>query len=217
MTEVTRFPRGDTANLSLADLLRLCGRKLTDPVLWELFQQRFHRLIATYTIRTLRAFHRMPDADLVCDLMQDVYLRLVRGDGRVLKAFRGETDFSVFAFLGRITMGVVSDYHRSQHAGKRQPAEVVSIEQARRGERREKLPDDIDVTSLLSWIDVGRLIESEPDRRNATRNVLIFKLHYVEGLTFKEISQFPGFNLTETAIAAILKNLRTQLKKRMGR
>ena len=73
------------------------------------------------------------------------------------------------------------------------------------------------MTAILSWIDVQRLIESEPDRKNATRNVLIFKLHHIEGLTMREISQYPGFDLTESAIEKILRNLRAQLRKRMGR
>ena len=161
--------------------------------------------------------HGKTDPDLVCDLVQDVYLRLLQNDRRIMSGFRGETDFSVFAFLGRTAMGVVSDYYRSQGAGKRRPAEIISIEEARRHEEEKGTPQDLDVTSILSWIDVRRLIESEPDRRNATRNVLIFKLHYVEGLTMREISQYPGFDLTEPAIEAILKNLRIALKKRMGR
>ena len=114
-------------------------------------------------------------------------------------------------------MGVVSDYYRARQAGKRQTAEIVSIDQARQQEERSNTAEELDVTSILSWIDVQRLVESEPDRRNATRNVLIFKLHYVEGLTVREISQYPGFDLTESAIEIILKNLRAQLKKRMGR
>jgi|SRR5688572_4723586 len=217
MTEPSRFrqPRPD-ADLPSADLMRECGRRLTDAELWQTFQNRFHRQVSTYVIRTVWMLNGKSDPDLVCDLVQDVYLRLLQNNGRVMGGFRGETDFSVLAFLGRMAMGVVSDYYRSQGADKRRPAEIISIEEARRHEEGTSLPD-FDVTAFLSWIDVRRLIESEPDRRNATRNVLIFKLHYVEGLTVREISQYPGFELTENAIEVILKNLRIALKKRMGR
>jgi RNA polymerase sigma factor (sigma-70 family) len=218
MTETSRFPqRGTGEEISSADLLRECGRRLTDAALWQAFQERFNRQITTYVIRTVWMLHGKTDSDVICDLVQDVHLRLLQNEGRVMSGFRGETDFSVLAFLGRTAMGVVSDYYRSQQAGKRRPAEIISIEEARRHEEHSKVPADLDVTSILSWIDVQRLIDSEPDRRNATRNVLIFKLHYVEGLTMREISQYPGFDLTEAAIEVILKNLRTELKKRMGR
>lgn len=209
--------RGADADISSADLLRECGRKLTDASLWQIFQDRFHRQITTYVIRTIWMLHDKTDPDLVCDLVQDVYLRLLQSNGRPMSSFRGETDFSVFAFLGRMAMSAVSDYHRSQQARKRQTAEIISIEMVRRNEERISTTGDADVTAILAWIDVQRLIESDPDRRNATRNVLIFKLHYVEGLSVREISQYPGFDLAESSIEKILINLRAQLAKRMGR
>jgi RNA polymerase sigma factor (sigma-70 family) len=216
MTHVRRIPghrAGD--ELSSAELLRQCGQKLTDVALWQTFHERFHKRITAYVIRTIAILRHNPDHDLVCDIVQDVYLRLLQNNGRAMSSFREETDFSVFAFLGRMTMRAVSDHFRPQQAGKRS-AEIISIDDARRIEEDSRV-DDLDISGILSWIDVDRLIQAEPDRRNATRNVLIFKLYYVEGLTVKEISQYPGFDLTESAIEVILKNLRVQLRKKMGR
>ena len=216
MTEAGRFRRhGQGDDLSSAQLFRQCGERLTDVALWQSFQERFHWRITTYVIRTLSILRRNPDRDTVCDLVQEVYLRLLQNNGRSMSGFREETDFAVFAFLGRMSMRAVSDHFRSQQAGKR-TAEIISIDDARRFEEESKV-EDLDISSILSWIDVARLIESDPDRRNATRNVLIFKLHYLEGLTVKEISQYPGFDLTEGAIEVVLKNLRMQLRKKMGR
>lgn len=218
MTDTGRFAsRVPDSQMSSADLLRECGRRLTDASLWKIFHERFHRQITLYVIRTILMFRGKTEPSLVCDLVQDVYYRLLKNKGSMMIGFRGETDFSALAFLGRTTMGIVSDYFRSQQADKRRPAEIISFEQARREEASRDTPADLDVTSILEWIDVQRLIDSEPDRRHATRNVLIFKLHYVEGLTVREISQYPGFDLTEGAIEVILKNLRNELRRRMGR
>lgn len=218
MTEAGSSPhRGADSSLSSADLMRECGRRLTDAALWQVFQERFQRQITTYVMRTIWTLNGKGNVDLICDLVQDVYYRLLQNNGRAMSSFRGETDFSVFAFLGRTAMGVVSDYYRAQQADKRQTAEIISIDEARRKEEHSNTAEDLDVTSILSWIDVRRLIESEPDRRNATRNVLIFKLHYVHGLTMREISQYPGFDLTESSVEKVLKNLRAQLKRRLGR
>jgi RNA polymerase sigma factor (sigma-70 family) len=197
--------------------MRECGRKLTDVALWQTFHEKFHRQITTYVVRTIWSLNGKGNIDLICDLVQDVYFRLLQNSGRAMSTFRGETDFSVFAFLGRTAMGVVSDFYRAQQADKRQTAEIISIDDARQAEERSNTADDLDVSTILSWIDVNRLIESEPDHRNATRNVLIFKLHYVDGLTVKEIAQYPGFDLSDSAVEKILKNLRAQLKKRLGR
>jgi DNA-directed RNA polymerase specialized sigma24 family protein len=117
-------------------------------------------------------------------------------------------------------MRVVADYQRSQQAGKRQAGEVISFEEARRSTEVDGLNDvpagDLDVASILSWIDVQRLVESDPDRKHARRNILVFKLHYIEGLTPEEISDYPGFDLTRSSAEKIIKNLRLQLQKRIG-
>ena len=218
MTDTSRFPRRMAdGEMSSADLLRECGRRLTDANLWKIFHERFHRQITLYVIRAIWMLHGKTEPALVCDLVQDLYFRLLKNNGRAMSGFRGETDFSVFAFLGRTAMGIVSDYSRAQHADKRRPAEIISFEQASRQEAERDKPGDLDVTSILEWIDVQRLIDSDRDTRHATRNVLIFKLHYVEGLTVREISHYPGFDLTEGAIEVILKNLRNELRRRMGR
>jgi RNA polymerase sigma factor (sigma-70 family) len=214
MTEATRLLAGEPgANLPSADLMRECGQRLTDFALWQTFHVRFHRHITTYVIRSVRIFKGRADADLTCDLVQEVYLRLLQG---VMPEFRGDSDFSAQAFLGRITMNVVSDHFRSQMANKRRPAEIISIDEAREREELSSTAENLDITSILSWIDVNRLIESDPDHKNATRNVLVFKLYYINGLSTREIAQYDAFSLTESGVEKVLRTLRAQLKKRLG-
>src|SRR2546427_11899428 len=110
------------------DLVRECGEKLTNRVLWSKFQERFQGLIFLYLMRALRLRRIQDDAcDVVPDLAQEVYLRLVQHDGRVLRSFRGTTEFSVLAFLGRISSSVVTDYQR-QLATEKRRAPVIPIE-----------------------------------------------------------------------------------------
>src|SRR5437763_10110776 len=97
---VRRFRWHKAGEASAADLLRECGEKLTDRALWTKFQERFQGLIFLYLMRSLRLRRIQDDAaDLVPDLAQEVYLRLVQNDGRILRSFRGSTEFSVMAFL----------------------------------------------------------------------------------------------------------------------
>jgi len=211
-----RWRRRDS-DLESADLLRECGRKLTDRNLWQTFQERFQKLIFTYVLRGLRQRASAANEDLVNDLAQDVYIRLVHDNGRMLRSFKGTTDFSVMAFLARICVSAVTDYYRYQFADKRQTAQIISIDEAR--EAAAAIPDpsaELDFSAVLSWIDVERLVNSETDRKNAARNVLIFKLHYIDGFTAPEIAQFPGFELTTSGVEMVLQRLRTRLQKRMG-
>jgi RNA polymerase sigma factor (sigma-70 family) len=184
--------------------------------LWQKFQERFQRLIFMYLLRALRERRLNEEAaDLVGDMAQDVYMRLVQNDGRMLRSFRGETDFSVMAFLGRVSVSVVSDHYRYQKAEKRE-AQVIPIDRSRPGEVLPGEAVDFDVSTVLAWIDVERLVDSDADRKNATRNVLIFKLHYVDGFTAAEIAQFPGFDLSESGIEVVLRKLKARLQKRIG-
>src|SRR5436305_715600 len=87
------------AEISSAELLRQCGQKLGDRKLWAIFEERFHRLIFLYVLRTLQHHSRRDDVqELAADLAQEVYLRLVRKNGLILREFRGDSDFSVTAF-----------------------------------------------------------------------------------------------------------------------
>src|SRR5436189_5361607 len=110
---VRRFPWKKTGETGAADLVRECGEKLTDRALWTQFQERFQGLIFLYLMRSLHLQRIKDDADgIVPDLAQEVYLRLVQNDGRILRSFRGSTEFSVMAFLARISASVVHDHLR---------------------------------------------------------------------------------------------------------
>jgi RNA polymerase sigma factor (sigma-70 family) len=218
MTETARFRQsGDGEECSSADLLRECGQRLADPALWRQFEKRFHRSVLTYVTRVMGNRFRSDSLDDARDLVQEVYLRLVEDNGRVLRSFKGDTEFSVKAFLARITVNVASEYYRSRNAEKRGTAEIISIDQARQQEM--DLPEEAvktNIASILSVIDIDRLLEAEPDKRNAARNVLIFKLHYVNGFTAREIAQFPAFGLEVSAVGSILRNLKLHLNRKMG-
>src|SRR5204862_6540254 len=125
---IRRFRWQKAGDASAADLLRECGERLTDRVLWTKFQERFQGLIFLYLMRSLRLHHIQDDAaDVVPDLAQEVYLRLVQHDGRILRAFRGITEFSVMAFLAKISASVVRDHQRTRASDKRS-APVIPID-----------------------------------------------------------------------------------------
>jgi len=211
------FRRQKAGETSAADLLRACGEKLTDRVLWTQFQERFQGLIFLYLMRALRLRRIHEDvADMVPDLAQEVYLRLVQHDGRILRSFRGTTEFSVMAFLARISSSVVLDFQRAANSEKRR-GQVVPIESVRAAESGGAIhgltaSESNALTVLAQLIDVEKAIEADPDRKNARRNVLIFKLHYVDGFQASEIAQFPGFGLSKSGVETILARLRKRFE-----
>jgi DNA-directed RNA polymerase specialized sigma24 family protein len=191
---------------------------LTDRALWNRFQERFQGLIFLYLFRALhlRGIHE-DTTGIVPDLAQEVYLRLVQHDGRNLRTFRGTTDFSAMAFLARISTSVVFDYLRAAASDKRH-VQVVPLDRAREAERNDSASDSTEfepgqLSSILSWIDIERIVEGDPDRKNARRNALIFKLHYIDGFQCGEIARFPGFELTKSGVETILARLRKRIQR----
>ena len=203
--------------LPSSDLLRECGQRLTDIDLWNEFQKRFQRRIFLYLLRACRVSRGQQDElrEVVLDLAQEVYVRLVQNDGRMLRSFRGQTEFAVKAFLARIATSVVADHFRYQMAEKRQ-AQVISIDHAREMIENSRVDGaDLDaksVSALLSWIDVERVLRSDDDRKTAARNLLIFKLHYIDGFTAPELSAFPVFSLSVSGVEAVLNRMRRKLQ-----
>lgn len=208
-----------SGEMSAADLVRECGEKLTDRALWTQFQERFQGLIFLYLMRSLHLQRIQDDAaGIVPDLAQEVYLRLVQNDGRILRSFRGTTEFSVMAFLARISASVAHD-HLRQGASDKRRAQVVPIESAQAAEMSGKLTadapefDSSQLSSILKWIDIERIVEGDPDRKHARRNALIFKLHYIDGFEAGEISRFAGFELTKSGVETILTRLRKRIQQ----
>ena len=215
---VRRFRWRKSGEISAPDLVRECGDKFTNPELWRQFQEHFQGLIFKYVMRALY-LNRISDdvAGIVPDLVQEVYVRLVQHDGRVLRSFKGTTEFSVMAFLGRVSTSVVQDYQRQITSDKRS-AHVIPIDHATAAElSRKKLADapesdSSQLSSILAWIDVERVVEGDSDRKNSRRNALIFQLHYIHGFDSGEIANFPGFGLTKSGVQAILARLRKRIE-----
>lgn len=221
MVRAVSGPETPGGRIPSADLLRACGQRLTDTRLWEEFQSRFQRRIFLYLLRACRISrgHQGEMREVLPDLAQEVYVRLVKNEGRILQSFRGETDFAVRAFLARIATSVVADHFRYQAAEKRQ-AQVISIDQARETIESSRV-DGSDLNSkimcgILSWIDVERLLAADEDRKFAARNMLIFKLHYVDGFTAAELAAFPGFELSVSGVEAVLSRTRKRIQASDG-
>jgi DNA-directed RNA polymerase specialized sigma24 family protein len=215
--KIRRFAWRKAGTTAAADLLRECGEKLTDRALWTQFQERFQGLIFLYLMRALRLGRIQDDvADLVPDLAQEVYLKLVQHDGRVLRGFRGTTEFSVMAFLARVSSSVVQDHQRAANSGKRH-GQVVPIESLRDIDQggialHGSPASDSPFNTILRLIDIEKVIQEEPDRKNARRNALIVKLHFLDEFQASEIAQFPGFGLTKSGVETIIARFRKRFE-----
>jgi RNA polymerase sigma factor (sigma-70 family) len=192
------------------DLVRACGENLKDRSLWDQFSKSFEKPLFAFLLRAVRQKERQQEDTraLVHDLAQEVYIRLFENNGQLLRSFRGQSEFSVLAFLARVSMNVSGDRYRRDRA-QRRSAEIISIEDA-----RDRDVAQVNLDAQTRWSDVERLIHADPDSSNRARNVLICKLHYLDRLSAEEIAQYPGFGLTANGVEAVIRRTREYLQRR---
>ena len=214
--------------LPVEQLLKRCAGRPSDDAAWEEFVRRYHSTIRANVVRTFKRKVREEvdrgaqfPVDLIDDLMQSVYMRLVDEESRAIQSFAGVHDNSIFQYLAMISINVVRDYFREAKAKKR-PKQTYSLD-----ELLEKSGDGVLSRSLTSHLDgtpatnprplvtrdeLDHALESAVSDRHRERDILIFKLRYYEGLTLSEITTALGLDLSPVSVGSILNRITVKLK-----
>jgi RNA polymerase sigma factor (sigma-70 family) len=225
--------RSNISQWSVPQLLQMCAARPPDDEAWQEFVRRYH---STIRINVIKTFHRkakeesdrkpqFPE-DLVEDLVQAVYIRLVEDRNRALERFEGEHENSIFQYLGMIAINVVRDYFRETRAQKR-PKISVSLDEllevggdgALLDESMGSLwkPMGSDSGSGLSEEEIDIALRRAVKGKNRDRDLLIFKLKFYEGLTLDEITQSMALDISPVSVGSIInriiKKLRVSLSK----
>lgn len=200
------------ADLPTEELVQACTRS-GDSQAWEEFVRRFHRLIASITIRVAR---RWGDDSLqtVDDLIQETYLRLCTNNCRVLRNFSPHHDGSFYGFLKVLTMNVAQDHFKRARTAKRggnvhQSTALEADEESMQADPSGS-PDAGERGILIKEID-GLLLElaTGPYRERDRR---IFWLYYRAGLTALAISRLPSIDLSVKGVESTLLRLNRLLR-----
>jgi DNA-directed RNA polymerase specialized sigma24 family protein len=204
-------PVQKTVELDSSELLRQCAKDLRNSKLWDEFYSRFRRKILLYLLRAFRmmggnseGFIRYSD-----DWMQEFLTKLVQNDGRVINSFRGTTENSVCAFLCSIAVSIVADQLRYQGALRRR-GEFSSLDQAE-SVAAPQADSDARLLAILKLIDIEKVLRSDGESKNPERDLLIFKLHFVEGLSPREIASIPALKLTTSGLEKVLGRVKNRL------
>ena len=203
------------ADLEAHELMRECAKDLQNAELWEEFHARFRRKINLYLLRAFRALGGNSDEfdRYAEDWAQEVFTKLVQNEGRVISSFRGGTELSVYAFLGTIALSVVADQLRFQRALRRR-AQVVALDQLQDFGMPHR-DSETKFAALLDIIDVERALREDEESKNPERDLLIFKLHFVEGLSVREIATIRELNLTTSGLEKVLNRVKNRLTRKL--
>ncbi len=202
------------ASISIENLVRRCAAS-SSPEAWQEFVRRFHRLIATVTLRTAG---RLGDASrqTVDDLIQETYLKLCTDNFRILRTFQQQHPDAFTGYVKVLTANVVRDHFKSIHTQKRgagQLAQIaddlIPIAAADTAGSPQSIERVVLIQELTRHLD---LCLAGPDR---DRNRRIFWLHYRAGLSARAIAGLPGIRLTPKGVESILLRLTKDLRQRM--
>lgn len=206
---------------TVAELLNRCSRRPPDDVAWQEFVRRYNATIRVHVVKT---FHqkvtqeadRKPQfpEDVIDDLIQAVYMRLVEDQNRALSRFEGEYENSIYQYLAMISINVVRDHFREVHAKKR-PKVSFSLDEildSGSGILDEKIKQmegqaSANSSTSLSFEDIERALNKAVSKKNRDRDILIFKLRFYEGLTLDEITKALGLDISPVSVGSILNRI----------
>jgi RNA polymerase sigma factor (sigma-70 family) len=202
------------ATIPHTELVKACIDSPSDHPIWLEFYQRFSSLVKRYVERAWHRCGQPYEIDTLEDLLQDVYLSLVKNDYQALRQFHGSTDQSFLAYLAIICANIVRDYLRKQLIARRN-AVAFSLEMELAEAEFSQFDCLItDNTQIELRIYVAQLIKKvQPLWKdgNRSRDLSLFKLHIIAGFTMAELATIKELGLRATSINRIISRIRGRL------
>jgi RNA polymerase sigma factor (sigma-70 family) len=210
--------QAELKSLPSSELFGRCASHFDDDRYWEEFVQRFNPCLTNSVYHTYRRFSvdGPPSWEVVSDLLQEIYFKILKDECAALRRFRGASEFEAEVYLMHIAASVTIDQLRRQSSLKRR-ARTESLHSAiileeLRG-RRERLISHY--TDELAENDLIRILKRSFKGRNGKRNILIFLLHFREGLTPQEIAEIDFFDISPATVSHILAVMREKIREEM--
>jgi RNA polymerase sigma-70 factor (ECF subfamily) len=195
----------DPRKLSVKELVSYCLDS-QDQDGWNEFVCRFQPLIARVVHRSV-CCRVGPKPDLVDDLVQETFLKLLTNNLKALRSFDFQHDNAFFGFLKVVASHVVEDHFRGSHSQKRgsgrEEEDIDEFKTAPPVRLNSLQPAELAI--LMAQIE--RCLAKLASEPNFTRDYAIFWLYYGQGLTAKAISKLPGITLSIKGVESTLLRL----------
>lgn len=164
--------------------------------------------------------------DSIDDLVQAVYLHLVKQNNHALGRFKGRYEESIYRYLAVISINVVRDHFREIRAYRR-PKISFSLDDllenaGERGVPRHAI-SDIDGEPVrsgkqkITMEDIDSALKRAAVRKHRDRDILIYKLRYLDGLTLEEIRNVLGLEMSSFGIGSLISRMSDRLRRKLSR
>lgn len=210
-----------SARLHPVELFSRCAADRTDAVVWSEFLRRYVHKIKYFIRGTLRrTFGTESDPGVFVvrgavqesDLLQNFILRLVENDCAVMKRFSGTTEDELLAYLAVIARSVVIDtlrrlrvFQGSAHAPEARPDDDPENDCS-----YSDVADDSDLERGVLAHELASLTQRTLKSLSGpalSRDKLVCDLYFTHDLSFRQIAECSGINLTKGGVEKLLNRL----------
>lgn len=220
----------DYSKLSNTALIHICGHDPKNRSAWAEFYTRFNDHIRLAVYRECKnKIHRNRDvqfSQIVQDMVQDVYMKLVSNKAKALKDFKGTNKNSIYLYLGVIAKNTVLNYVIQSTAQKRPPIEKSLDDPLYSNTAKNQLvirdrlhPHDSNIDEQIMFKDledeIMKIIDEGFHRRRKERNKIIFKLYFYEGFTVEDIATQFGYRLSVNRARNLIRDIRNLLQEKL--
>lgn len=225
----------DPKRLPNRELIQSLAQAPPDDPLWNELISRFRphlRLVVLRSFQTEAERHPSIDAgspqELVDDLTQEVFVRLVDGDRRAMSRFHGRSEHSATTYLSAIAVNLVRDHFKKLRSMKN-PKATASLSSLAQPEEssggashpRAFLSDGPGPERFVASSEIRERIravvdELSPRGTTSARDRLIFQLFFIEGLTVDEIAANRSIRLSASGVEKCIRRIRDALKTRLA-
>lgn len=207
-------PRAALRVTDAVELFHMCASDRDNDDAWAEFLRRYTVKLKHFIHGTLRQMvgNRISASAGVQenDLYQNAIVRLVENNCAAMKRFSGSTEGELLAYLAVICRSAVLDTLRHHGALKRRA--VAGDNEKAAGETGNPLRF-VDHAEFEREILLREVMSLTRNTINAysgdvsDRDHLVFRLHYMYGLSYGQIAQCKGINLSKAGVEKLLKRL----------
>lgn len=208
------------ANLSTLDLIKRCSKASQDwEEIWQEFENRFGKLILFYLLKEFRRYSKSTNGiqltETIKDLRQDVYIKLLKNEGKALKAFKGTNENSFLAYLYTISKNVVINYLKKNQKKKKWIL-GRGVDAGIENNEIEPLSFETSESIELAFLQesILQILQKHYRSRNSKRDILIFELFYFQGMSANDIKNSYNVNLSVSGIETVANRVKQSLQEK---
>jgi RNA polymerase sigma factor (sigma-70 family) len=205
--------------LDPVELFLLCAADRENSDVWAEFLRRYGAKLKYFiqgTLRQVIGYSANPNYAITSgviqegDLFQNAIVRLVENDCAAMKRFSGTTETELMAYLAVICRSSVLDTLRRNSALKRRTPVIGPEEPVVDSTGSHQFTDSSRFERRILARELASLFCHTIKSHSGSvsnRDRLVFKLHFFDGLSYSQIAQCGGVNLSKAGVEKLLKRL----------